>query len=215
MLVNTGMTLVSYEVFTSPGVKGKLLSPVPEGSVQGSSTKVEEEPYPLNLTRASNWFSGVDPDLTGVDWQAEGVQESSNVKFYNLSIPALSIEDAVVEVGGDDLSKSLIHYKGDSLPGRLGGVVVFGHSTIPQLFNPKNYLSIFSTLPTIDLGDEVIVKYDGKTYVYRVEEKFEVKPSDTWVLEARHDDSYLTLITCTPPGTYLRRLVVKARLESR
>ena len=204
MLVNTGMSFVSYEAFTSPGMRPKLLSPVPEGSIQGSSTNSEAKPYPVNLTRASSWFLGASSQEAG--------EEATNLKSYNLSIPSLSIEDAVVEVGTDDLSKSLIQYKGDSEPGRLGGIVVFGHSTIPQLFNPKNYLSIFSTLPTVNLGEEVTVKYDGRTYVYQIEEKFEVKPSDTWVLEARYDDSYITLITCTPPGTYLRRLVVKGRL---
>jgi len=40
----------------------------------------------------------------------------------------------------------------------------------------------------------------------------EVEPEDLSILEQRFDDSYLTLVTCVPPGTYLRRLVVRARL---
>jgi len=32
------------------------------------------------------------------------------------------------------------------------------------------------------------------------------------VLEQKYDASYLTLVTCVPPGTYWKRLVVKAKL---
>lgn len=191
--------ILSYELLVSPQYrKVELLSPVPKGLVQGSQAT-----YPLNLTKASNWFIG-----------APQFPESppSKIRYYNLSIPKLRIEGATVEIAGEDLSKNLIHYKGTALPAKPGNTVIFGHSTLPQLFDPKNYLSIFSTLPTLKKGDEVKIDYDGIVYTYQVEEMFEVKPTDFGVLEQRYDDSYLTLITCVPPGTYLRRLVVKSRL---
>ena len=40
----------------------------------------------------------------------------------------------------------------------------------------------------------------------------QVAPTDLSVLEQRYDGRYLTLVTCSPPGTYLRRLIVKARI---
>lgn len=200
LILNTGLPILSYEFFTSPGYqKVELLSPVPKGEVRGATAI---SPYPLNLTQASNWFVGA-PSLP---------ETPSKVRYYNLSVPKLKIEQAVVEIGGDDLSKNLIQYKGTALPGKPGNTVVFGHSTLPQLFNPKNYLSIFSTLPTLKKGDDIRVDYDGIVYTFRIEEMFEVKPTDFKVLEQRYDDSYLTLITCVPPGTFLRRLVVRARL---
>lgn len=200
LVLNTSLPILSYEFFTSPKYqKVELLSPVPKGEVRSATTS---SPYPLNLTQASNWFVGA-PSLP---------ETPSKVRYYNLSIPKLKIEQAVVEIGGDDLSKNLIHYKGTALPGKPGNAVVFGHSTLPQLFDPKNYLSIFSTLPTLKKGDDIKVDYDGIVYTFRIEEMFEVKPTNFKVLEQRYDDSYLTLITCVPPGTYLRRLVVQARL---
>ncbi|MBI2007557.1 MAG: class D sortase [Candidatus Blackburnbacteria bacterium] len=200
LVLNAGLPILSYEFFSSPRYRRiELLSPVPNGEVRSAAT---ESPYPLNLTQASNWFVGA-PSLPVAP---------SKVRYYNLSIPKLKIEQAVVEIGGEDLSKNLIHYKGTALPGKPGNAVVFGHSTLPQLFNPKNYLSIFSTLPTLKKGDDVKIDYDGIVYTFRVEEMFEVKPTDFQVLEQMYDDSYLTLITCVPPGTYLRRLVVRARL---
>ena len=62
------------------------------------------------------------------------------------------------------------------------------------------------------VGDEIFINYDNIKYKYRVEEMYEVKPTNLSVLDQRFDGRYLTLITCSPPGTYLRRLVVKAHL---
>ena len=111
-----------------------------------------------------------------------------------------------------DLKKSLIQYPQTALPGQLGNAVIFGHSVLPQFFNPKSYWTIFSTLFKLKQGDEILLNYDNIQYRYLVEEMFEVQPSDLSVLEQRFDGRYLTLITCTPPGTYLRRLIVRARI---
>lgn len=199
LVFSTVFPIVRYEVFSATRLyRDDLLSPVPDAS----EPYFPSAPYPNNLTRASNWFVGT-PELPEV---------SSKVRYYNISIPKFEIKDAVVEIGGDDLSKSLIHYEGTALPGRPGNAVIFGHSTLPQFFRPDNYLTIFSKLPTLKKGDKIIVNYDGITYTFSVEEMFEVKPTDIQVLEQKYSGSYVTLITCVPPGTYLRRLVVRARL---
>ena len=116
------------------------------------------------------------------------------------------------KIGGEDLKESLIHYGGTVLPGEYGNVVIFGHSVLPQFFNPKNYLTIFSTLPTLENGDEVFVNFDGIEYKYKVYEMVEVEPTDVTILEQQYDNFYITLVTCVPPGTYWKRLAVKARL---
>lgn len=192
--------ILSYELFVAPKFKKvQLLSPV-EPKVAAEEGK---KPYPLDLTRASNWF---------IDQASEEEFVAEGVKYYTVSIPKLKIKDAAAEIGGDDLAKNLIHYRGTALPGRAGNAVVFGHSVLPQFFDPENYLTIFSNLPRLKVGDEVIVSYDGITYRYKVEDMFEVMPEDIQVLEQRYDDSYITLVTCVPPGTYLRRLVARGRL---
>lgn len=199
-LLSAGWPILSYEIFARANLRQKqLLSPIPETSFKMTS---DSRPYPLNLTQAKNWFVGA-PNLPDTP---------VSVRYYNVSIPSLGISGAVAEIGGDDLAKNLIHYKGTALPGRLGNTVIFGHSTLPQFFKPDNYLSIFSTLPTMKKGDKVQVDYDGVTYFYKTEEMFEVAPTDIQVLEQKYDDSYITLVTCVPPGTYLRRLVVRGRI---
>jgi sortase A len=136
------------------------------------------------------------------------------VNTYTLSIPKLKIENALVTISGDDLQSSLVHYGGTALPGQYGNVVVFGHSALPQFYSSKNYKSIFSLLPTLKAGDDVLVTYDGITYTYVVFELVVLDPSDLSVLEQRFDDFYLTLVTCVPPGTYWKRLNVRAKLNT-
>lgn len=197
-IANAGFPILRYELFEAPRFKkAELLSPVSKGGIVMSVTRGSPD-----LTKASNWFE----DTRNIE------APSPTVRYYNLSIPKLKIVDAVAEIGGEDLSKGLVHYKGTTLPGRIGNAVVFGHSVLPQFFNPKNYLSIFSTLPTLKKGDKIIVDYDGITYTYEIQSMYETKPDDLSVLGQDTDGAYISLITCVPPGTYLRRLVVKAKL---
>ena len=159
-----------------------------------------------DYTQIANWF---------VDDSTESNQlfsTTNNNSTYLLSIPKLKIKDAVVTIGSMDLKKSLIQYPQTALPGQLGNSVVFGHSVLPQFFNSSNYLTIFSTLYKLKQGDEIIINYDSVQYKYIIDEMFEVKPTDLSVLEQRFDQKNLTLITCSPPGTYLRRLIIKASL---
>lgn len=206
VLVIGGLTLVgsatlpiaTYELVTTRRFTSKndgLLSPLSAGV---SRSRV------VDLTKASNWFVGQTPEQS----------TDTNVRYYTLSIPKLRIENATTEIGGEDLSKNLVQYKGTAAPGRVGNAVVFGHSILPQFYNPKNYMSIFSTLPTLRIGDEILVDYDGIHYKFVISEMTEVGPSDIGVLAQPNDRPHLTLITCVPPGTYLRRLVVRAELAS-
>lgn len=161
-----------------------------------------------DLTQLNNWFIADDSPSSKPDPQL-----SPDGSFlYHLSIPSQKIQDATVVIGSMDLKKSLIQYPQTALPGQLGNAVIFGHSVLPQFFNPKSYLTIFSTLYRLKQGDEIYVDYDNIKYKYLVEEMYEVKPTDLSILEQRFDGRYLTLITCSPPGTYLRRLVIKAKI---
>lgn len=195
LLASATLPILGYEVFKKPKFSRSLISPVPQEEIPRRG--------PLDLTKASNWFKA--------DVETGGTIPSS-IEYYTLSIPKLKIERATVKIGGEDLSESLIHYKGTASPGRSGNAVIFGHSVLPQFFDPKNYLTIFSTLPNLKIGDLVIIDYDGITYKFVIKEMFEVAPSEIEVLHQYYNSPHLTLITCVPPGTYLRRLVVRAEL---
>jgi len=186
---------------------GQILNPLStafynqSGSILGNNS-------PADFTQLSNWF--ITNDHT--DPANSSILNNNSDISYKISIPSLKIQDAVVKVGGEDLKKSLIQYPQTALPGQLGNGIVFGHSVLPQFFNPKSYLSIFSTLYRLKLGDQIFIDYDNIRYKYLIEEMFEVSPTDLSVLEQRYDGRYFSLITCSPPGTVLRRLVIKAQI---
>jgi len=160
---------------------------------------------PVDYTQASNWFSG---GASAQDFS------TSKVTFYTITVPKLKIDNATVAIGGEDLSKSLIQYPGTALPGKRGNSVIFGHSILPLFYNPKNYISIFSMLPSLKTGDQILINYDGISYEYKVEQMFEVLPTDVQVLDQDSSDSFLTLVTCVPPGdpSNPKRLIVRARV---
>ena len=163
----------------------------------------------IDYTQLSNWFA-VDNNTNST--HSKELLSNSENKSYLLSIPKLGIKDALVEIGSMDLKKSIIHYPQTALPGQLGNTVVFGHSVLPQFFNPKSYLTIFSTLYKVSVGDKIIIKYDKVDYTYTIDDIYEIKATDFSVLDQRYDGKYLSIVTCSPPGTYLRRLVVKASI---
>lgn len=200
---NALIPIISYQFRYAPRF-GKILSPLvyDQKEVLGAfsaSAREEDKDYTL----ISSWFD---------DFSQTDSGRNSELAGYQISIPKLGIEDSFVHFRGEDLKKTLIHYPGTSLPGDLGNGVIFGHSVLPQFFNPDNYLTIFSTLYKLKKGDEIWINFDGAAYRYLVEDLFEVSPSDLTVLEQRYDGRFLTLITCSPPGTYLRRLIVRTRL---
>lgn len=198
MIVYVLVPIISYQLPQATRFDN-YLSPVPE------EEKLLFSDTSVDYTKASNWF----PDSSSEEFSV------SSVRYYTISIPKLRIKDATVAIGGEDLSDSLIQYPGTALPGKRGNAVIFGHSILPQFYDPKNYLTIFSTLPTIEKGDEIDISYDGIEYAYLIEDVFEVKPTDLEILVQNTSDSFVTLITCTPPGHPLRpkRLIVRARLE--
>ncbi|KKP47676.1 MAG: sortase family protein [Candidatus Woesebacteria bacterium GW2011_GWA1_33_30] len=176
---------------------------------EGSRYKTLLTPLVLDkdFTKASNWFPEASKNK---DFG------SSKVSFYTISIPKLKIQGAVVAIGGEDLTKHLIQYPGTALPGKNGNAVIFGHSVLPIFYNPKSYTAIFSTLPTLEEGDDVFIEYDGISYKFRVEELFEIYPTDIQILEQNSTDSFITLVTCVPPGDPRnpKRLIVRARVVS-
>ncbi len=143
----------------------------------------------------------------------------SNIPDYFLiTIPKLKIKDAIVETNAKTLNptQALGHYKGTSLPGDAGNVFIFGHSVLPWFFNPKNYKTIFSTLDRLGPGDEFYITYNNREYTYLVEFTEEVSPSEVEPLAEIKpkylNESTVVLMTCSPPGTKLKRLLVNGVL---
>ncbi len=107
------------------------------------------------------------------------------------------------------LQHGVVHYPGTAKPGQAGNFFVTGHSSYYPWDSGK-FKEVFARLNELSLGDEYSVYYGGDLHTYRVTKKVEVKPSNVSVLDQPTNKRIATLMTCTPVGTTLRRLIVQA-----
>jgi len=101
----------------------------------------------------------------------------------------------------------------NSKPGQVGNTVLSGHSS-NDIIDQGSYKFIFARLDQLANGDTVYANYQGKRYTYTVTKKEVVKPTEVSKLVYPTDKPVLTLITCTPLGTSLNRLLVTAEQVS-
>lgn len=112
----------------------------------------------------------------------------------------------------DDLKKWVVHYPTTPNPGINGNMMLFGHSSNYRWIKSA-YNTIFSKLPALSEGSEIIVIWDGKEYKYKVHTKEEVKPHDVPSVYARYHTTtkqLITLMTCYPVWTRDERMMVVA-----
>lgn len=222
LVLGVASPIIYHLLVISPKLtKAKILSPLPTSLEENRSlaqvagtTTIQVQPPDItstttttDYTKASNWFPTAPVPKPN----------PSKITHYTIDIPELDIVNAVVTIGGDDLSQSLIQYVETANPGEFGSPVIFGHSILRQFYNPSEanpnrYISMFSTIMTLEAGDKIFVNFDGIQYTYQVVDKYEVKPEEVEVLGQRYDRQTLKLITCVPEGTYLRRGIIEAEL---
>lgn len=118
--------------------------------------------------------------------------------------------DALEKDMQEALRDGVVHYPGTSLPGQTGNVVITGHSSYFP-WDPGRFKDVFALLHDVVEGDKIVVFYNQDKYLYEVDSIKVVLPENIDVLKQTSDDR-LTLITCTPVGTNLKRLIVSAKL---
>jgi sortase A len=101
----------------------------------------------------------------------------------------------------------------NSHPGEIGNTVLSGHSS-NDLFDVGDYKFIFAQLEKLKTGDTIYANYGGKRYTYVVTKTEVVKPTNVAALIYPTKKPVMTLITCTPLGTALNRLLVTAEQVS-
>jgi sortase A len=113
------------------------------------------------------------------------------------------------------LSKGVAHARGTAVPGSTkadnNNVFLFAHSAINAI-QARRYNSVFYLLRKLEKGDRVATFYKGKRFDYIVESKKTVQATDVRYLTQTSKKPILTLQTCDPPGSSLRRLIITAKL---
>lgn len=207
MLIIAGVFLLTNQIvwplLTAAPAEKPLLKPLVQGT--GSSHR---------------------PQVLGSFTFAELKQTDSTIRketedipsvFY-LTVPKLEIKRAEVETNSLNLSPDdrLGHYYGSALPGRVGNTFIYGHSSLPIVYDPKDYRTIFTKLDELEAGDEFVIEFGKNVFKYRVEKKMVLEPEDVVPLDPISpqflQQAYTTLMTCVPPGLKNKRLLVQARL---
>lgn len=111
------------------------------------------------------------------------------------------------------LKKGVAHAAGTAFPGEGGHVFLFAHST-DYFWNVGSYNAVFYLLYKLEKNDEINLFYKGQRNVYRVIDTATVDPSQVEYLTRKTNKEFLTLQTCWPPGTTLKRLLVFAVREA-
>jgi sortase A len=180
--INTELNTNELQITEQPGQEGTE-------AIEQSNNQQTEAPKEAPKSTA--------PDLTEIfkNKQISGLIE----------IPKIKVNSAILE-GTDDsaLQYAVGHYPGLGEIGQPGNYVLLGH---------RNYVygHFFRNIDKLEVGDQINIKKNTDTYTYLVTESFVVAPEEVWVLE-QTEESTITLITCTPIGTYTDRLIVKGVL---
>ncbi len=108
-----------------------------------------------------------------------------------------------------ELENGIVHYPNTAVPGQIGNIVLFGHSS-NDWWQPGNYKFVFVLLDKLVAGDTFSMNYNSKRYIYQVMNSKVVEATDLSVLTPS-SEPIVTLITCWPTGTSLKRLIVTAK----
>ena len=194
--------LLTWQFVTLPKLTAKVAEfPVPSGKVisQGSVAGAN-----IRVVQEQDGFS-----YFVTDFKPQGPRPAE----FLISVPKLEIEKARVKVDAVKFDKSLALFPGSAIPGDVGNSFITGHSVLPQFADPKDYGAIFTKLPELEIGDEVLVDLEDRTLRFVVQYAKVVEPDDLSVLgPITQNGRNLTLMTCVPPGTNTKRLVVVTSL---
>jgi len=136
---------------------------------------------------------------------------------FGLVIPKIKVNVPVVKDVDANIPKEYFeklklgvgHYKGTPFPDSAGNVVIFGHSSAVPGVTISKYAEAFLLLDKLVPGDIINLFYKSNKYTYKVDHIEEIEPTNLDVIK-NTNSGQLTLITCWPPGTDIKRLVAIA-----
>ncbi len=145
------------------------------------------------------------------EWASAPVQSAKQawdaVRPSHIAIPRIGVNTDIVETGYSSQEWDVPRYSAahywpiGAMPGTNGNIVIAGHVGYRGI--------IFSQLPQVQTGDEIMLRVGGGERRYQVREVLTLLPTEVWVMQHTAEET-LTLITCVPIGIYTHRLIVRA-----
>lgn len=188
---------------------------------QPTELVIEEEAPKVETLEEAEAITASNDGLIPIDIAVAPYENRIEIPKINVNAPIITPEKGVEALVANDWSvledaisesllRGVVHYPGTAEPGDKGNAFFTGHSS-NVFWDLSKYNTVFALLPKLEVGDDVYVYFEQTRYHYRIISKKEVSPKDVSILE-QGNEKHLTLMTCTPVGTNLKRMVLTAEL---
>lgn len=137
---------------------------------------------------------------------------SIEISNINITAPLVIGESTDLSLLEKNLNQGTVLYPESVLPGEIGQTIVLGHSAPPNWPRIK-YDWVFSKINDLNFGDEVIIYFNNKKYVYKIVQKDIVDKGEEITKNILNGhNNVLVMISCWPPGKNYKRVAVQAEL---
>ena len=200
-----GAGLIGFVIISAIFTFGPLIKE--EISYDLGSSSITYKPSQTDLVNAEN------TSVIQAEAQSFGVNS-----YFSVVIPKINAKANIianVDTGNETeydkaLSEGVAHAKGTYFPGQGKNIFLFAHSTNAP-WNVSRFNAVFYLLDKMSKGDQIIIYFADKRYIYQVTDIKTVGPNDTSYLNDDGLGEKLILQTCSPPGTSWNRLLVFAK----
>ncbi len=175
--------------------------------------KIDEDPFSMKTQIPEKPNISANFEITPYENRIVIPKIGKNIPLVDIAASSTFDFDHMENIFMQELEKGVVRYPGSALPGQNGNTFIFGHSSnYPWV--KGNFNDVFALLDNVEFGDQIIVYYNQKKFIYTVREKKIVRPGDVKALERDPNKPELSLMTCWPIGTTLKRMLVFAELTS-
>lgn len=189
-----------------------------ENEDNSSSSTTENNTDDTNLSEDSNNNISNNNDVASIPIDAGTHEEiEEEIKKEEKPKPKLDVIGKVIikkidvdmlfidGISEIDLIYGAGHMNKTAYPGETGNCAIPAHRGF-------SFGTYFYRLDELEDGDIIEIEYLGNIFKYSVDNKFIIKPTDTYILKQPKDKKIVTLITCDPPVTGTHRLIVTGTL---
>jgi len=155
------------------------------------------------------------PDVMLSKREFEFSEKSDSIEIPKIGVvaPLIFPEGNTEKLLAKALNKGVVFYPDSALPGEEGITVILGHSA-PSNWPKINYDGVFTRLNELKPGDEIFIYLNHRKYQYKVTGKLFLKRGDEIPKpDLSESKSFLTLLSCWPPGINNKRIAIQAELQ--
>ncbi|MFA7254197.1 MAG: sortase [Patescibacteria group bacterium] len=165
----------------------------------------------INTASQNSNTNALNTDVPAVTEPAVPLVDENEILIptINVRAPIIWRVENQPKIVAANLEKGVIQVDGTALPGEKGNIYITGHSS-NFIWAKGSYNNIFALLNKVVVGDLVYIKFKNTVYTYKVYNQKVVLPTDLTVMDP-NGNSKLTLVTCWPVGTSLKRLAIEAK----